>query len=63
MSTSVTTAAEAARTEQDSGHRSLDELERDFRIDPCHFLRRACQVADYDTPSTAPQREAPRAPS
>ena len=24
-----------------------DALEHDFRTDPCHFLRRACQVADY----------------
>jgi hypothetical protein len=26
---------------------SLDEVEHDFWTDPCHFLRRACQVADY----------------
>ena len=25
----------------------LDELEHDFWTDPCHFLRRACQAADY----------------
>jgi len=25
----------------------FDELERDFWTDPCRFLRRACQEADY----------------
>lgn len=25
----------------------VDELEHDFWTDPCHFLRRACQAADY----------------
>ena len=25
----------------------FDELEHDFWTDPCHFLRRACQAADY----------------
>jgi hypothetical protein len=25
----------------------LDELEHDFWTDPCRFLRRACQTADY----------------
>ena len=25
----------------------FDELEHDFRTDPCRFLRRACQRADY----------------
>ena len=26
---------------------AIDELEHDFWTDPCHFLRRACQAADY----------------
>ena len=25
----------------------FDEVEHDFWTDPCHFLRRACQLADY----------------
>ena len=25
----------------------VDALEHDFWTDPCHFLRRACQAADY----------------
>jgi len=25
----------------------FDEIEQDFWTDPCHFLRRACQAADY----------------
>lgn len=33
--------AEDPRTE------ARDNLEQDFWTDPCHFLRRACQVADY----------------
>jgi hypothetical protein len=49
---SVTTTPGAARLEQDN--RSLGELERDFCVDPWHFLRRACQAADYDIASTAP---------
>jgi hypothetical protein len=26
----------------------VDALEHDFWADPCHFLRRACQAADYE---------------
>lgn len=26
---------------------AVDELEREFWSDPCHFLRRACQDVDY----------------
>jgi len=26
---------------------AFDQLEHDFWTDPCHFLRRACQTADY----------------
>ena len=33
--------AEASRAE------GVDALEHDFWTDPCHFLRRACQAADY----------------
>jgi hypothetical protein len=41
----------------------LDELEHDFWNDPCHFLRRACQVADYEAANATPGRsESPRAP-
>ena len=32
---------------EDSHAEGFDELEHDFWTDPCHFLRRACQVADY----------------
>ena len=32
---------------EDSDADSFDELEQDFWTDPCHFLRRACQAADY----------------
>jgi hypothetical protein len=32
---------------EDSHGESFDELEHDFLTDPCHFLRRACQAADY----------------
>ena len=34
-------AAESSQAE------AIDELEHDFWTDPCHFLRRACQAADY----------------
>jgi hypothetical protein len=34
-------AAESSHAE------AIDELEHDFWTDPCHFLRRACQTADY----------------
>ena len=34
-------AAESSQAE------AIDELEHDFLTDPCHFLRRACQTADY----------------
>ena len=27
----------------------FDDVEHDFWMDPCHFLRRACQLADYGT--------------
>ena len=41
----------------------IDELDHDFWHDPCRFLRRACQVADYGAPSTLPEKpESPRAP-
>lgn len=30
----------------------MDELEHAFWADPCHFLRRACQDADYGAAST-----------
>ena len=29
----------------------VDEIDSDFWHDPCHFLRRACQVADYGATS------------
>ncbi|HEX7237620.1 MAG TPA: hypothetical protein VF405_11705 [Gammaproteobacteria bacterium] len=32
----------------------LDDVEHDFWTDPCHFLRRACQDADYGPPGAAP---------
>jgi hypothetical protein len=32
---------------EDSHAEGVDELEHDFWADPCHFLRRACQAADY----------------
>jgi hypothetical protein len=32
---------------EDSHAEGVDELEHDFWTDPCHFLRRACQAADY----------------
>lgn len=32
---------------EDSAADGFDELEHDFWTDPCHFLRRACQAADY----------------
>jgi hypothetical protein len=61
MGTSVTLTPQA-RPGQDGRDRSLAELEHDFRVDPCHFLRRACQIADYDTTSTAPEpADTPRA--
>jgi len=34
-------AAESSHAE------GFDEIEQDFWTDPCHFLRRACQAADY----------------
>ena len=38
--------AELSRAENPEGD-GVDELEHDFWTDPCHFLRRACQAADY----------------
>ena len=35
----------------------FDEVEHDFWTDPCHFLRRACQLADYGS-SDFPDRSA-----
>jgi hypothetical protein len=34
----------------------VDSVEQDFWTDPCHFLRSACQAADYGagTPSRPP---------
>jgi hypothetical protein len=32
---------------EDSRAEVVDALEHDFWTDPCHFLRRACQAADY----------------
>jgi hypothetical protein len=32
---------------EDSHIEVVDALEHDFWTDPCHFLRRACQAADY----------------
>ena len=47
----------------DGGGDRIDELEHDFWHDPCRFLRRACQVADYGTTSALPEgSESPRAP-
>jgi hypothetical protein len=41
----------------------IDELEHDFWHDPCRFLRRACQVADYGATSVLAERsESRRAP-
>jgi hypothetical protein len=40
--------AEDSRAE---GGAWTDELEHDFWADPCHFLRRACQDADYGAAS------------
>jgi len=54
--------AERVRAHDGEGGR-LDELDHDFWHDPCHFLRRACQVADYGTTSTlAGGSESLRAP-
>jgi hypothetical protein len=30
-------------------HSAADDVEQQFWTDPCHFLRRACQVADYES--------------
>jgi hypothetical protein len=63
MGTFVTPAPEAACPEQGGRYRSLDELQQELSADPCRFLRRACQVADYDTTSAATlPTEPPRAP-
>ena len=35
----------------------FDEVEHDFWTDPCHFLRRACQLVDYGS-SDFPDRAA-----
>ena len=40
--------AEQARADS-GGCDRIDELDHDFWHDPCRFLRRACQVADYGT--------------
>ena len=41
----------------------IDELEHDFWTDPCRFLRRACQDADYGPPGAMPPpAETPHAP-
>jgi hypothetical protein len=32
---------------EDTRANGFDDLEQDFWTDPCHFLRRACQAADY----------------
>ena len=32
---------------ENSDPEGFDVLEPDFWTDPCHFLRRACQAADY----------------
>jgi len=54
--------AERVRAHDGGGDR-IDELDPDFWHDPCRFLRRACQVADYGTTSTlAEGSESLRAP-
>ena len=54
--------AEDVRAGSGGGGR-IDELDHDFWHDPCHFLRRACQLADYGTTSALPEgSESPRAP-
>ena len=62
MGTFVTPAPEVTRPEQDGRDRSLDELEHELSADPCHFLRRACQAADYGATSNIFEetRRAPR---
>lgn len=54
--------AEDVRADSGGGDR-FDELDHDFWHDPCRFLRRACQVADYGTTCALPEgAESPRAP-
>ena len=55
--------ADLVLAEGGAGGAGFDELEHDFWIDPCRFLRRACQVADYGATSAAlGPAESPRAP-
>lgn len=55
--------AEQVRADGGGGGR-IDEPDQDFWHDPCRFLRRACQVADYGTTGVVPEgsesRRAPR---
>ena len=54
--------AEQVRADGGEGER-IDELDHDFWHDPCRFLRRACQVADYGATSALPEgSESRRAP-
>ena len=48
--------AEASPAERSAAD-LFDEVEHDFWTDPCHFLRRACQLADYGS-SEFPDRAA-----
>jgi hypothetical protein len=60
---SVPPTPEASRSGQDGCDRPIEEIERDFRVDPCNFLRRACQAADYGAAaSVTGSSEASRAP-
>ncbi|HXS80023.1 MAG TPA: hypothetical protein VN818_07040 [Gammaproteobacteria bacterium] len=54
--------AEQVRPDNGMGD-CIEHLEHDFWHDPCRFLRRACQVADYGATGALPEAsESPRAP-
>jgi hypothetical protein len=41
---------------------AADDVEQQFWTDPCRFLRRACQVADYESSCAAGRTEVGRLP-
>jgi hypothetical protein len=56
MAITVTPPRAVARAQREGDDESLEEMAvHDFWNDPSHFLRRACQVADYGAPSGVPE--------
>ena len=54
-----TGAAAAPASVRDFSHEAgeLEEIQRELAADPCHLVRRACQVADYEWGGAAPPKD------